>query len=307
MKSKIILLTWAVLLLLVFLVPNIKLKAQEVNISAAEIKELKEAMLKLINESRQSEGLKSVELDELASQVGDKHCQEMISEFYFSHWNSQGLKPYMRYSYAGGKDALMENLSLTEGGTYFNSKEKLINVLTAMHLRMFNEKPPYDGHRQAIIHPQHTHVGVGIAFSESQVRLAQEFIARYVEIKPLVSKAKAGDTVNIVGRILKSKIYELAGISVFYEPTPANLTRDELNSRGSYSFPEEEKVLRPKLLNEYTYKDGSKGEVNYQKSSGEFSSQFSFEKNKTGVYTIVVWLKEELNKFPVTNICLEVK
>lgn len=307
MKSRIILLTWNVLLLLVFLVPNIKLKAQEVNISTVEIKELKEAMLKLINESRQSEGLKSVELDEIASQVGDKHCQEMISEFYFSHWNSQGLKPYMRYSYAGGKDALMENLSLTEGGTYFNSKEKLINVLTAMHLRMFNEKPPYDGHRQAIIHPQHTHVGVGIAFSESQVRLAQEFIARYVEIKPLVSKAKAGDTVNIVGRILKSKIYELAGISVFYEPTPANLTRDELNSRGSYSFPEEEKVLRPKLLNEYTYKDGSKGEVNYQKSSGEFSSQFSFEKNKTGVYTIVVWLKEKLNKFPVTNICVEVK
>ena len=307
MKSKIILLTWTVLLLLIFLVPNIKLKAQQINISTAEIKELKESMLKLINESRESEGLKTVELDELASQVGDKHCQEMVSEFYFSHWNSQGLKPYMRYSYAGGKDALMENLSLTEGGTYFNSKEKLINVLTAMHLRMFNEKPPYDGHRQAIIHPQHTHVGVGIAFSESQVRLAQEFIARYVETKPLANKAKPGDTVNIVGRILKSKMYELAGISVFYEPTPTNLTRDELNSRGSYSFPEEEKVLRPKLLTQYTYKDGSKGEVNYQKSSGEFSSQFSFEKNKTGVYTIVVWLKEELNKFPVTNICVEVK
>lgn len=307
MKSKIILLTWASLLLVICLMPNIKLKAQEINISVEEIKELKEEMLKLINESRQSEGVKSVELDELASQVGDKHCQEMISEFYFSHWNSQGLKPYMRYSYAGGKDALMENLSLTEGGTYFNSKEKLINVLTAMHLRMFNEKPPYDGHRQAIIHPQHTHVGVGIAFSESQVRLAQEFIARYVETKPLATKAKPGDTVNIVGRILKSKMYELAGISVFYEPAPANLTRDELNSRGSYSFPEEEKVLRPKLLNQYTYKDGSKGEVNYQKSSGEFSSQFSFEKNKTGVYTIVVWLKEELNKFPVTNICVEVK
>lgn len=307
MKSKIILLTWTVLLLLIFLVPNIKLKAQQINISTAEIKELKESMLKLINESRESEGLKTVELDELASQVGDKHCQEMVLEFYFSHWNSQGLKPYMRYSYAGGKDALMENLSLTEGGTYFNSKEKLINVLTAMHLRMFNEKPPYDGHRQAIIHPQHTHVGVGIAFSESQVRLAQEFIARYVETKPLANKAKPGDTVNIVGRILKSKMYELAGISVFYEPTPTNLTRDELNSRGSYSFPEEEKVLRPKLLTQYTYKDGSKGEVNYQKSSGEFSSQFSFEKNKTGVYTIVVWLKEELNKFPVTNICVEVK
>lgn len=307
MKSKIILLTWTVLLLLIFLVPNIKLKAQQINISTAEIKELKESMLKLINESRESEGLKTVELDELASQVGDKHCQEMISEFYFSHWNGQGLKPYMRYSYAGGKDALMENLSLTEGGTYFNSKEKLINVLTAMHLRMFNEKPPYDGHRQAIIHPQHTHVGVGIAFSESQVRLAQEFIARYVEIKTFANKAKPGDTVNIVGRILKSKIYELAGISIFYEPIPVNLTRDELNSRGSYSFPEEEKILRPKLLNQYTYKDGSKGEVNYQKSSGEFSSQFSFEKNKTGVYTIVVWLKEELNKFPVTNICVEVK
>jgi hypothetical protein len=307
MKSKIILLAWALLLAIFLIVPSTKLKAQEANISPSEIKELKEEMLKLINKSRQSEGLKLLELDELASQVGDKHCQEMISEFYFSHWNSQGLKPYIRYSYAGGKDALMENLSLTEGGTYFNSKEKLTNVLTAMHLRMFNEKPPYDGHRQAIIHPQHTHVGVGIAFSESQVRLAQEFIARYVEIKTFASKAKPGDTVNIVGQILKSKIYELAGISIFYEPIPANLTRDELNSRGSYSFPTEEKILRPKLLNQYTYKDGSTGEVNYQKSSGEFSSQFSFEKNKTGIYTIVVWLKEELNKFPVTNICVEVK
>ncbi len=298
--------SWLIILLILALISNIKVDAKvpENTITATDLIQIKQKLVDLINEGRQSLQLKPVAIDELASQVGERHCQEMLAENYFSHWNIAGLKPYMRYSSAGGTDALMENLS--QGGGYYNNLERLTNVLVEMHLRMFNEKPPNDGHRQAIIHPQNTHVGIGIAFDEGQVKLAEEFISRYVEIKEISSQVKAGNQIDIAGKILNPKEYELAGISVFHEPTPQSLTREELNSRGSYSLPETETILKPMVYGNVFYTDGSKGEIDYKKTSGKFSCQVVFAKDRKGIYTIVVWLKTEKEKFLATNISINV-
>lgn len=324
MRKKVIF-TWLLLLISLISLTN-NLKAQENSINKSDLIKIKQQIVKAINENRLSSGLNPLELDELASQVGEQHCQEMLSENYFSHWNIAGLKPYMRYSQASGIDAISENLSFSEGGVYLNSVERLRGVLVEMHTHMFNEEPPNDGHRKNILDPHHTHVGIGIVFNENQVKLAEEFISHYVEIRPLPHKVKPGEQIEIKGKVLNPKEYEIARISIFSEPLPTMLTREELNHRGSYSLPEkEDTVLRPILSGNAIYKDDSngsklsKGEIEYEKFSGKFSARYSFPKNSKGVYTVVIWVKKQESKqeskqknkqeekFPVTNISFELQ
>ena len=67
----------------------------------------KELMLRLINEERDGAGLEPVEMGEnLAAQL---HAESSLANCTSSHWGSDGLKPYMRYSLAGGYQSNAEN------------------------------------------------------------------------------------------------------------------------------------------------------------------------------------------------------
>lgn len=309
LKKQIFYFTCLIMFSLLLSLPNLKVgaKVQEHKITSDNLKEIKEKLINLINENRSSLGRKAVILDTLAGEVGERHCKEMLRDRYFSHWNTQGLKPYMRYSRFGGRDAVTENLSFSEGGGYYDTVDRLTNILMEMHLRMFNEKPPNDGHRQAIIYPYNTHIGIGIAFDENRVKLAEEFICRYTDINPVPTEVKTGEQINFSGKISNFKEYELAGISLFYEESPQLLTREELNSLGSYSFPQNEVILKPILSGNIIYTDGSKGEIDYKRSNGNFSCQLAFSKERKGICTVVVWLKKEKEKFQATNISIEIK
>ena len=57
-------------------------------------------MLELINDERVSAGLNPVVLgDNAAAQL---HAEASLENCFSSHWGIDGLKPYMRYSLAGG-------------------------------------------------------------------------------------------------------------------------------------------------------------------------------------------------------------
>ena len=62
--------------------------------------ELKQYMLELINEERAAVGLSPVSLgDNIAAQI---HAESSLENCFSGHWGIDGLKPYMRYSLAGG-------------------------------------------------------------------------------------------------------------------------------------------------------------------------------------------------------------
>ena len=64
-------------------------------------------MLELINEERVRRGVPPVELgDNWAAQL---HVESALENCFFSHWGIDGLKPYMRYSLAGGYQSNGEN------------------------------------------------------------------------------------------------------------------------------------------------------------------------------------------------------
>jgi uncharacterized protein YkwD len=47
--------------------------------------EVRQALIRRINEDRAVAGLDAVEFDLLSSQVADRHCQEMAAHSYLSH------------------------------------------------------------------------------------------------------------------------------------------------------------------------------------------------------------------------------
>ena len=49
------------------------------------------------------------------------------------------------------------------------------------HDRFMAEKPPHDGHRQAVLDPVHTAVGIGAAITTQNFRYYEEYVDRYLD------------------------------------------------------------------------------------------------------------------------------
>jgi len=82
--------------------------------------EEKRYMLELVNDERNVMGLTPLVLgSNVAAQL---HAEALSDECFLSHWGLDGLKPYMRYSLAGGYQANAENVA---GSSYCPSRSTL--------------------------------------------------------------------------------------------------------------------------------------------------------------------------------------
>lgn len=262
-------------------------------------------LLRMVNTERARAGLNRLALDDLACKVANDHAQDMAAGQFLSHWGSDGRKPYHRYSFAGGTDAVQENASSGDGLESVTSNV-VMKTLHDMHQSMFDEKPPNNGHRLTILFPQHTHVGFGIALRGYSLRLDELYIARYVALDPIPRQAKPGANVTVGGNILQRK-YVLTGADVYYEPLPSPPAIEWLRELRSYGMPELGERLYPRLPDPNVYDDGSTGSIQVD-STGRFRVGIGLSK-KPGINTIMVWLSagENGTPFPASQICVRVE
>jgi len=267
-------------------------------------KEIRKNIFEMINEERDVEKVQPVEIDDLATDVATRHAVDLVTKEFIGHWGSDGLKPYHRYSAAGGTHATEENVSAADG-TWSNKAKDLKQDSAYLHVRMYQEKPPNDGHRRTILAPQHTHVGIGLAVQDLRLRLVELFVAKYVEVKPIKREARPGAQLSFSGKIVR-RGYLFNNIEVFYEPLPTPPELEWLRQPRSYALPKESRVLNPRVQPPFTYMDGTVGivEVFADKS---FQTPVSLYKNKPGIYTIVVWLRTAQSRvaFPATAVCIK--
>ena len=265
------------------------------------IPEIRANVLAMINEEREVEKVGPVVLDDLATEVATKHAWDTLKGGFTSHWGSDGLKPYHRYSFAGGTEATAENVSSADslGSTKLPDLKQDTSYL---HLRLYQEKPPNDGHRRTVLLPHHTHVGIGIVVHELRLRLVELFLSRYVDVKPVVREAKAGAKVAFAGKIRGS--YRFNNIEVHYEPMPKPPELEWLRTPRSYGLPNETRILRPKLPQPLAYLDGTLGDV--EVNGPNFSVPVKLYKSTPGIYTIVTWIRRSREEpaFPVTGVCV---
>jgi uncharacterized protein YkwD len=265
--------------------------------------EIRTNLLEMVNEERAVARVPAVAFDELATQVATKHAVDMALGEFASHWGRDGLKPYHRYSFAGGTNATQENVSAADN-TWSTKLADLKQDTAYLHVRLYQEKPPYDGHRRTILAPQHTHVGFGLAVEQLRLRLVELFVARHVEIEPVRRTAKPRSQIFFTGKVL-SPDYVLDQVEVFYEPLPQPPELSWLREPRSYSLPNESRVLRPRASPPFTYADGSRGVIDVS-VDGSFRTPVKLYEKEPGIYTIVAWLRNrDDKKFPATEVCIK--
>jgi len=260
-------------------------------------------LLNLVNEERDDAGLTTLKLDDLACNVAQKHATEMAEYDFLSHWNREGLKPYHRYAFAGGSDATAENDSAADySGTIYS--DEMPFAVIRMHKSMFAEVSPNDGHRQTILTPQHTHVGFGMAWRGTHIRLSEVYVARYVSIDPLPSVKRPLNRFVLSGGVLNPK-YSVEGIDVYYEPLPSPPARSFLVKPLPYGLPDDRTSLYVKLPTFKTYDDGTTGTIELL-SGGRFRVPIELSKRQPGIYTLVVWISRSQSEqpFPATHVCI---
>ncbi len=251
--------------------------------------ELKLRLLEEINRARTEEGLSPVIYSPALSDAADAHCREMLLEGYISHWNRAGHKPYLRYAWAGSQGSTAENITSLHDSDFPDDLKILWVSMFTGHQRFMAEVPPDDGHRRSILDPRQTHVGIGVAYNHTGMRLIEVYEARYVDLKPLPPRATLRDSLLISGRVVAPGL-AFEALTVFFEPLPAAMTISELRRTKSYGLPNEHRHERAQLFRE-RYTDGTRGSVELA-PDGSFRLPLIFWKGKPGVYTVGVWVRE---------------
>ena len=124
--------------------------------------EEKKHMLALINAARINSGVPPVELgDNIAAQL---HAESALANCFSSHWGIDGLKPYMRYSLAGGYQSNGEN---GHGSDYCITASDRYKAIHSVKQEIDDAMEGWmdsPGHRGNILGRWHKKVNIGLAW-----------------------------------------------------------------------------------------------------------------------------------------------
>jgi uncharacterized protein YkwD len=137
--------------------------------------ELTAYALSLINSDRQAANLRNVTLSRVTS--AQEHADDMLEKGYFSHWDTEGYKPYVRYTLAGGRGVVAENVAV-QFGSSLDAKASIRDLEWSM---MNDDGESNWEHRNNILDAFHNSVGIGVAYDGGSVYLVQDFEDYYVQ------------------------------------------------------------------------------------------------------------------------------
>ena len=193
-------------------------------------------MLELINDERVNVGLNPVVLgDNVAAQL---HAEASLENCFSSHWGIDGLKPYMRYSLAGGYQSNGENgsgrdycIKASDGYRANGSAEQ--EIRQAMEGWM--DSP---GHRDNILDPLHKKVNIGLAWDRYNFKAYQHFEGEYVEYAhpPLIENGVLRISGTVKNGVEFNDDFRDLGVQVYYDPPPHALTIGQVARTYCYDF-----------------------------------------------------------------------
>lgn len=266
---------------------------------------IRDEMLARINADRLAAGLAAVRLDRSLSPTAAAYCERQLAERTVGHFATDGLAPYVRYSQAGLNDGIAEN-AVAWSAKYSFTPAGALDLARRSHAAMMAETPPEDSHRRAILDPHATHVAIGSAWAGGEFRLVQIFVRRYIDWSdPPPRRALPGERVRASGRAAAG--WDVAGVSIHYEPLPGILSRERANGIESYGLPPPSRELRPRrpaprsaetrTLSAWVASGASDGELLVAPAGG-FSVTAPLDRG-AGIYTLVVWLRNGSSDEPI--------
>lgn len=184
-------------------------------------------MLELINAERKKAGVGVVTRGEnIAAQL---HAEASLDNCFSSHWGMDGLKPYMRYSLAGGYQSNGENghgLDYCIRGSDGYSAHSGIRQEIREAINGWMSSP---GHRRNLLDPHHKKVSIGIAWDRYNTVMYQHFEGDYVEYErvPSISTDILAFSGTAKNGVRFSQQKDL-GVHVYYDSQAHELTRGQV-------------------------------------------------------------------------------
>jgi hypothetical protein len=187
--------------------------------------------VQLVNQDRANYSLGPVVLS--PNEAGQQHADSMLKFGYFSHYDTQGFKPYMRYSLLGGTGAVEENVATTSYSvqhyTSLSAVEGSLRLLEYSMMYHDNDSVGCycnNGHRDNILNPMHNRVSIGIAYDGSTLYFDEDFENHYANLS---LSSTSTYSITIQGTLLGNGAVPKT-VLMAYDPTPAAETPAQLNA-----------------------------------------------------------------------------
>ena len=211
-------------------------------------------MLDLINAERAGVGRDPLVLgDNVAAQL---HAEASLAHCFSSHWGVDGLKPYMRYSLAGGYQSNGENVS---GINYCIKASDGYRALSGIEREIDETMEGLmqsSGHRRTILLPRYKKVNIGLAWDRYNMRVVQLFEGDHVEYTrlPDIESGTLSMSGKVKNGVKLGKDGDM-GVQVFYDSPPHTLSVGQVALAYCYSLGLQVAALRVPLTGDWYYPD----------------------------------------------------
>lgn len=252
--------------------------AQRFNTKPTPTKEeLYEYALQVVNQDRKAHGLNPVELSNISS--AQSRADDMLSAEYFSHWNTDGVKPYVVYTKLGGQGDVDENISVTisycpVSSCMPNSFDPFQQINNSEYNMMYKDAGSFWGHRDNILDPSHTDVNFGIAYTNERFYFVEHFENNIVKWQTIKLD---GNQLHLVGQAPSG--YSLDQIEMFSDPAPKSLTNTELDGTPPYDIGYYDQgnftgIILPQPASNTYYPECSQGKALLQTTKGRLCEDY---------------------------------
>ena len=235
------------------------------SLSVTDLDQYRLQLLGLENSDREANVLFPVVLGN--NSAAQNHAEDMLRHDYISHWDTQGLTPYMRYTMAGGEAFEAENVALGYGSNTTDESLKQAQ-------KWLMNSP---GHRRNILDKWHNRVNLGVACDEFACAVVQQFESDYVSftVRPSIWNG----VLRFAGELKGD--FALQGADLWYDQSPNPLTMGQLDATNSYAAGQRPATFLRKPLSGDSYYPESSAQHSYQRSVDPYSLDPNIPRSST--------------------------
>jgi cysteine-rich secretory family protein len=261
------------------------------------IDELREFALEKINEDRKKYDLPPVMLSD--NQAAQIHAEDVLKTKQISHWMTNGEKPYMTYTRYGGTGSVGQNVGLSGDKQYAQDCASVFYMCHPMdpfreienheYNMMYDDAESNWGHRDNIIDKRHTHVSIGIAYSDYAFVIVQNFENHYIKFSQSIV-TDDNKEVHLVGQI--DPVFKLYNILIYYDELPSASIYENYKAQRYYEMGD---MVAGVVPPDGSYYPTIKTIVasKWNEKNGAIDIRFNLSDEKPGVYTVMLWLEDD--------------
>jgi uncharacterized protein YkwD len=156
--------------------------------------EIEKLVLDLVNENRRNQkpALKELTADETLQNTARTQSDDMIARNFFDHVNPDGLSAADRIALAHRQLVGLTGENIFKQSGYRAGDPKKVAELIVRELMASR------GHRENILRPEFTHLGVGVSIKSGELRTTQNFaMVRAMVDQPLPREVKNGELLHL--------------------------------------------------------------------------------------------------------------